>query len=76
MLKGQWFGPYAGTHSGNIIAEFDEIGGDLVGTVTAYPGDSVPPAFTEVRIPTGRESKRSCRYNRLTSVPGTQCHGR
>ena len=56
MLKGQWFGPYAGTHSGNIIAEFDEIGGDLVGTVTAYPGDSVPPAFTEVRIPTGREA--------------------
>ena len=44
MLKGQWFGPYAGTHSGNIIAEFDEIGGNLVGTVTAYlprrPGPS------------------------------------
>jgi hypothetical protein len=56
MLKGQWFGPYAGTHSGNIIAEFDEIGGDLVGTVTAYPGDSVPPAFTEVTISTGRET--------------------
>ncbi len=33
MLKGQWFGPYAGTHSGNIVAEFDEIGGNLVGTV-------------------------------------------
>jgi hypothetical protein len=56
MLKGHWFGPYAGTHSGNIIAEFDEIGGNLAGTVTAYPGDPVPPAFTAVTIPTGRET--------------------
>ena len=51
LLKGQWFGPYAGTHSGNIIAEFDEIGGNLVGTVTAYL-----PAFTAVTVPTGRET--------------------
>jgi hypothetical protein len=55
MLKGQWFGPYAGTHSGNIIAEFDQVGTDLIGTVTAYPGDPVPPAFTAVIIPVGRK---------------------
>jgi hypothetical protein len=56
MLKGQWFGPFAGTNSGNIIAEFDQFGPDLVGTVTAYSGDPVPPTFTVVTIPIGRQS--------------------
>jgi hypothetical protein len=56
MGASEWFGPYAGTNSGNIIAEFDQVGLDLVGTVTAYPGDPMPPAFTAVTIPVDRQS--------------------
>jgi hypothetical protein len=52
MLKGQSFGPYAGTNSGDVIVEFDEVEGQLVGAVTVYPGDiQLPAVFSPVVAP-------------------------
>lgn len=57
MLRGQWSGPYAGTNSGEIIAEFDEVDSRIVGTITAYPADpKYPPVFVPVVIPAGLTS--------------------
>jgi hypothetical protein len=44
MLKGQWTGPFAGTNSGDVIVEFDEVEGQLIGNVSVYPGDLSFPA--------------------------------
>ena len=57
MLKGQWTGPYACTDSGEIIAELDQDGSNLVGTVAAYSSNpQLPPAIVPVTIPDGVSS--------------------
>src|SRR5262245_51651883 len=43
MLRGQWTGPFAGTTSGEVIVEFDEVEGRLLGNVTVYNGDPTKP---------------------------------
>jgi hypothetical protein len=57
MLKGQWVGPFAGTNSGEMIIELDELGGQLVGTATVYPSDqNLPSTFVQVGFPIGQDS--------------------
>jgi hypothetical protein len=57
MLKGQWFGPYAGTSSGNAIIEFDERDGHLTGTATVYENDNrLPATFALVTVPLNTSS--------------------
>jgi hypothetical protein len=52
MQKGQWFGPFAGTSSGNAIIEFDERDGQLIGTATVYDSDPrLPATFALVTVP-------------------------
>jgi hypothetical protein len=53
MLRGQWTGPFAGSGSGEVIIEFDEVDGQLVGNVAAYSSQpSAPSAFVWAAMPT------------------------
>ena len=57
MLKGQWTGPYTGTSAGDMIAEFDQVGSEIVGTVVAHPSDvRLPSAFVSVALNAGMKS--------------------
>src|SRR5262245_6459605 len=57
MRRGQWAGPFAGTNSGDMIVELDEIAGRLDGHATVYPSNpNLPPAFVPVSIPVGLTS--------------------
>ena len=52
MRAGQWTGVFAGTSSGEVILELDEVDGELLGSVTLYPNDLMHPTpFAWVRIP-------------------------
>jgi hypothetical protein len=43
-MNGQWIGTYAGTNSGTLVVELDDVGGGYEGSVIAVNHDLAPPS--------------------------------
>ena len=51
-MNGQWTGTYAGTNSGTLVVELDDVGGAYEGSVTAVDNNpSLPSVLGEFLVP-------------------------
>jgi hypothetical protein len=55
-MNGQWIGPYAGTNSGTLVVELDNVGGGFEGSVIAADNNPVFPSVVgEFLVPKDQE---------------------